>query len=224
MPPSSPDPLDATALQALLLQLFLQQEDDRNTVGRALHNQVGQTLSAIRMTAHLTQDESDPEQRRQDLQDIMRASDDAVAVLRELHAVLHPPQLDALGLEASLRAEMERISTQVGAVDIALAPLPRPPESAVARVAFRIAQSLARQTAGHAATQLSLADDAQATPSAFCLHVRCGSRPALDDLALLQALAASVGGSLSEQAAEHGMHWQLRLPYAATPTMPRERP
>jgi hypothetical protein len=224
MPPSFPDPLDATALHALLLQLFLQQEDERNMVGRALHNQVGQTLSAIRMTAHLTQDESDPAQRREDLQDIMRASDDAVAVLRDLHATLHPPQLDALGLEASLRAEMERIAAQTGPVEIALASLPRPPDTAVARVAFRIAQSLARQAARHAATQLSLAEDPHTTPSAFGLSVHCGSHPVLDDLALLQALAASVGGALSEQATEHGVHWQLRLPYAATPRLPRDRP
>src|SRR5690606_650146 len=88
----------------LLLQLFRLQEADRHRVGRALHNQVGQSLSAIRMGAHLVQSEDDAEIRQEDLQDIIRASDEAVALVRDLHATLHPPQLDSIGLDAALRA------------------------------------------------------------------------------------------------------------------------
>ena len=89
---------------ALLLQLFRLQEEERARVGRALHNQVGQALSAIRMGAHLVQSEDDADLRAEDLHEIIRASDETVAILRDLHAHLHPPQLDAIGLDAALRA------------------------------------------------------------------------------------------------------------------------
>ena len=91
---------------ALLLQLFRLQEEERARVGRALHNQVGQALSAIRMGAHLVQSEDDADLRAEDLHEIIRASDETVAILRDLHARLHPPQLDAIGLDAALRARV----------------------------------------------------------------------------------------------------------------------
>lgn len=212
-----PDP--SPAAHTLLLQLLLQQEAERHAAGRVLHNQVGQALSAIKMTAHLTLDETDTEQRREDLQEIIRASDETVAVLRDLHAALHPPQLETLGLEAALRAELERIAAQAGPVEASFEPLPAPPAPPVSLVAFRIGQSLARQAAA-ASTEpvhVSLAADPGAGPAGFQLRVRGGTPFTPADAPLLEALAASVGGELSEQAGGHGAYWRLRLPYAFAP-------
>ncbi|MEL1264219.1 histidine kinase [Pseudoxanthomonas putridarboris] len=212
-----PDPSPA---HALLLQLLLQQEAERHAAGRALHNQVGQALSAIKMTAHLTLDETDAEQRRQDLLDIIRASDDTVAVLRDLHAALHPPQLETLGLEAALRAELERIAAQVGPVEASFEPLPASPAPPLPLVAFRIGQALARQAAAASAepVQVSLAPNTDAGQAGFQLLVGAGAPFALADAPLLRALAASVGGDLAEPAGGHGARWRLRLPYAFAPT------
>ena len=113
---------------ALLLQLFRLQEEERARVGRALHNQVGQALSAIRMGAHLVQSEDDADLRAEDLHEIIRASDETVAILRDLHARLHPPQLDAIGLDAALRAEVERHFAS-GTLSVSLPPLPRAPQA-----------------------------------------------------------------------------------------------
>jgi len=194
----------------LLLQLFRLQEAERHRVGRALHNQVGQALSAIRMGAHLVQSEDDADVRAEDLLEIIRASDEAVAIVRDLHATLHPPQLDSIGLDAALRAEYERLFP--GAA-LTLAPLPHVPAADTALVAFRIAQVVLRAaaSAGHAPA-LMLAGDAGAG-GAFTLDLPVHTGD-IAELPLLQALATAVGGDLASVA---GASWRLRLPYGALP-------
>ncbi|KAF1725291.1 hypothetical protein CSC76_12300 [Pseudoxanthomonas mexicana] len=195
---------------ALLLQLFRLQEEERARVGRALHNQVGQALSAIRMGAHLVQSEDDADLRAEDLHEIIRTSDETVAILRDLHAHLHPPQLDAIGLDAALRAEVERHFAP-GTLSVSLPPLPRAPQADLALVAFRIGQALLRQAATRAdgGAQVTLTDD----DAAFVLSARHipGDLP---DAALWRALASAAGGRLDD---EGGSHWRLRLPYGPKP-------
>lgn len=195
---------------ALLLQLFRLQEGERARVGRALHNQVGQALSAIRMGAHLVQSEDDADLRAEDLHEIIRTSDETVAILRDLHAHLHPPQLDAIGLDAALRAEVERHFAP-GTLSVSLPPLPRAPQADLALVAFRIGQALLRQAATRAdgGAQVTLTDD----DDAFVLSARHipGDLP---DAALWRALASAAGGRLDD---EGGSHWRLRLPYGSAP-------
>ena len=195
---------------ALLLQLFRLQEEERARVGRALHNQVGQALSAIRMGAHLVQSEDDADLRAEDLHEIIRASDETVAILRDLHARLHPPQLDAIGLDAALRAEVERHFAP-GTLSVSLPPLPRAPQADLALVAFRIGQALLRQAATRAdgGAQVTLTDD----DDAFVLSAR-HIPDDLPDAALWRALASAAGGRLDD---EEGSHWRLRLPYGPAP-------
>jgi len=201
---------------ALLLQLFRLQEAERHRVGRALHNQVGQALSAIRMGAHLVQSEDDAALRAEDLQEIIRASDDAVAIVRDLHATLHPPQLDSIGLDAALRAEHERLFPGTA---VALAPLPRAPAPDHALVAFRIAQMVMRAVAQAGTTLgVSLAGSAEASGD-LTLELQAGDAIELPELPLLQALAGAAGGGLD---AVSGTHWRLRLPYGPTSAMPAQ--
>lgn len=195
---------------ALLLQLFRLQEEERARVGWALHNQVGQALSAIRMGAHLVQSEDDAELRAEDLHEIIRTSDETVAILRDLHARLHPPQLDAIGLDAALRAEVERHFAP-GTLAVSLPPLPRAPQADLALVAFRIGQALLRQAATRAGSraQVALTDEGEG----FVLTA--GDIPGeLPDGALWRALAVAAGGRLDD---EGGGRWRLRLPYGSAP-------
>jgi signal transduction histidine kinase len=207
--PTSPPP-------DLLLQLFRLQEAERHRVGRALHNQVGQALSAIRMGAHLVQSEDDADVRAEDLMEIIRASDEAVALVRDLHATLHPPQLDSIGLDAALRAEHERRFPGAG---IALPALPHPLSADSALVAFRIAQAVMR-AASHADNPLvlMLAGDEDAS-GATTLDMHADAAIDRADLPLLQALATMVDGRLD---AMTGTHWRLRLPYGALPAAPAD--
>lgn len=194
----------------LLLQLFRLQEAERHRVGRALHNQVGQALSAIRMGAHLVQSEDDADMRAEDLQEIIRASDEAVAIVRDLHATLHPPQLDSIGLDAALRAEYERLFPGEAVV---LAPLPHTPAPETALVVFRIAQVLLRAAAaaGHAPALMLAGDTDAAGAFTLDLVVHTGD---IAERPLLLALANAVGGALTDVA---GTPWRLRLPYGTLP-------
>lgn len=219
--PAAPQTMPNPPSSPLLLQLFRLQEADRRHVGRALHNQVGQALSAIKMAAHLVQSEDDPAQRQEDLQEIIRASDETVALLRELHATLHPPQLDAIGLDAALRAEHERLFP-AQAASRALAPLPQAPAADTALVAFRIVQAIARAVAREdGVLALSLDGDAG---RAGGLVVGMEAEAAVDvaGLDLLQALAEAVDGRLEAPGGGPGMRWRLRLPYAPASPMPAD--
>jgi signal transduction histidine kinase len=197
---------------ALLLQLFRLQEAERARVGRALHNQVGQALSAIKMGAHLVQSEEDAATRAEDLHEIIRASDETVAILRDLHATLHPPQLDAIGLDAALRAEIERTFAP-GTLAFSLAPLPRAPHAAIALVAFRIGQALLQ----HAGSRAHVALDDDGDGFLLAVEDAAGDPP---DAALWHALADAAGGRLDQDDGAHGTRWRLRLPYAPAPASP----
>ena len=202
-----------------LLQLFRLQEAERLQVGRALHNQVGQALSAIKMGAHLVQSEDDPAQQQEDLQDIIRTCDETVAILRDLHATLHPPQLEAIGLDAALRAEHERVFPGTA---VTLAPLPNMPAADTALVAFRIAQVAMRAVAGAGGRlALALAGDADAE-GGLAVTLDADVDAACTELPLLQALAATLGGGLESSSGGRGSRWQLRLPYAPAPVTPTD--
>ncbi len=208
-PADTPD-----APPASLLALFLDQEAPRRAVGRALHDQLGQAFSAIKMAAHLTLDEDDPAQRRQDLQDIAHSCDEMVALLRRLHAALHPPQLEAIGLHAALRAELERHGLALRRVE--LDPPAAEPAPEIALAAFRIAQALlatlaAQDTAADAA--LRLHGDSRD------LYLDLDTPPTVQAPAWLPALAAAAGGELHRDAAAGHARWRLRLP-CRLPSMP----
>ena len=204
--PAAARPMPTPSSSELLLQLFRLQEAERHRVGRALHNQVGQALSAIRMGAHLVQSEDDADLRAEDLQEIIRASDEAVAIVRDLHATLHPPQLDSIGLDAALRAEYERLFPGTA---VALVPLPHAPAPEAALVAFRIAQVVMR-AAAEVSTPPALALSGDPTAGGtFVLDIQTDIE-GLDDRPLLHALAIAVGGDLD---AVPGTPWRLRLPY-----------
>jgi glucose-6-phosphate-specific signal transduction histidine kinase len=230
--PDSPGPsspagtafLDAHTWPVCLRQLAQLHETDRHNAARALHNQIGQAVSAIKMSAHLTLDEADAAQRRDDLLEIIRIADDTVAQLRDLHALLHPPQLESLGLEAALRGEAERFSAN-SPVTLDIAALPQRPDPEIELTGFRIVQCLLRQTTAadsRARLFLQLRDDGES----LRLRLEC-DRP-LDRLlpdtqntalngnvSLLRAWAMAVHGDLNvDTLPDVGIRFELRLPYA----------
>ncbi len=193
-------------------------EADRHTAARALHNQIGQAISAIKMSAHLTLDEADAAQRREDLLEIIRVADETVAQLRDLHALLHPPQLEGLGLEAALRAEAERLSaTTPVRVALDIDALPQRPATEIALTGFRIIQQLLRQAT---ATRSPLHIFLQLRDEKDNLRLRLElDQPALDqpapDTPLLRTWAMAVHGDLGVDVLPGvGIRFELRLPYA----------
>ncbi|WP_330969770.1 sensor histidine kinase, partial [Lysobacter sp. A3-1-A15] len=140
----------AADLQAMARRLMTVQEDERRSLSRELHDDIGQSITAIKMCAMALADE-DEARRLETIGEITGIADDTVAKLRNLSLLLRPPQLDALGLEAALR-------WQAGAmfrngrptVELDLDRLDSRPAHDVEQACFRIAQEAMTNAIRHA--------------------------------------------------------------------------
>jgi glucose-6-phosphate-specific signal transduction histidine kinase len=206
----------------LLRHALSAQERQYLAVAQVLHNQIGQAVSAIKMTAHLTLDEGDPEQRRQDLQEIIRIADDTVARLRELSNQLRPPQLSALGLEAALCGEVERLGTATAAIDLRISALQPPADPETALACLRTVQQAIVHAQVHAPSapmEITLANIAAdrfglVMASASDAFAGEGQWPGLE-LPVLRAHAQTLGGQLQLDRTGQGSTLQLSLPCRA---------
>ena len=77
-------------LQAMAGRLFSLQEDERRAISRDLHDDIGQAITAIKLSAHAALEEDDPQRRGQDLAQIVSLADTTVAKLRDISTLLRP--------------------------------------------------------------------------------------------------------------------------------------
>ncbi|MCD9030408.1 PAS domain S-box protein [Luteimonas sp. Y-2-2-4F] len=207
-------------LQAMAARIFSVQEDERRAISRDLHDDVGQSITAIRMSAAAAMDEDDPGRRRDDLEDILVLADATLGRLRDISTLLRPPQLDALGLEAALRWHADRLFRSAeAALELDIAPLPRRPAREIEQACFRIAQEAltnALRHAGAGRVTLRLQGHAQGLD----LHVEddgAGFDPEEVDklgLVIMRERAQLAGGALRvDSAPRRGTRVQASLPY-----------
>lgn len=153
-------------LQDMARNLITIQENERRTLSRELHDDIGQAITAIKLGAMAVQDESEPERRREVLDEIVAITDQTVAKLRNLSMLLRPPQLDTLGLETALRWQAGTLFRSGNPqLEMQLDPLPERPDPAVELACFRIAQEALTNILRHSKAthvRLTLAADAAA--------------------------------------------------------------
>jgi len=188
-------------------------------VARELHDDFGQVLTALRLNL----------QRRNPAEgENIALVDGAIARMRDLAQDLRPPQLDELGLEASLRWYVERESTRAGLqLDLDLQLLPSAPLPAVATTAFRVVQEALTNVIRHARArrvrialgpvdghlELSVGDDGAGFDVADARRraVRGGSQGLLG----MQERVVLAGGNLHiDSAPGHGTTVEAWLPLA----------
>jgi signal transduction histidine kinase len=101
------------ALRDLSARLLEVQEMERRSLSRELHDEVGQSLSALLLgignVAATISAESDAGAREQ-LQDIRRLAEKTVAVVRDMSLLLRPSMLDDLGLLPALEWQAREVS------------------------------------------------------------------------------------------------------------------
>lgn len=85
-------------LARLSRQLLVAQDDERRRIARQLHDEVGQSLAAIKLHAAVLPSMAQPDRRR--LEEVV---DHAIRQTRDLTRSLRPPLLDELGLEPAIR-------------------------------------------------------------------------------------------------------------------------
>ena len=209
-------------LQAMAGRLFSLQEDERRSISRDLHDDIGQAITAMKLAACAARDEDNKPRRQDDIDQIIELADSTVIKLRNLSMLLRPPQLDALGLEAALRWQAGLLfrSTEVELL-LDVEALPRRPSNEVEQACFRIAQESLTNALRHAcASQVSLS---LRNGSNGDLHLQVvddgeGFDPAGPrglGMIVMRERAQSAGGSLHiETAPGAGTRIDLRLPYA----------
>jgi signal transduction histidine kinase len=137
-------------LQALSKRLLQVQEKERAALARELHDQLGQSLTALKLNAGaLARTVAGPAADL--LQQSVAIADQALAQVRTLALDLRPPQLDQLGLAAALRDAVVRISDQGGPdTDFVDETGGVEPDTTLATVVFRVAQEALTNVTRHA--------------------------------------------------------------------------
>jgi len=210
-------------LQAMAGRLFSLQEDERRAISRDLHDDIGQAITAMKLSAYAAQDEQDPQRRGEDLAQILHLADATVAKLRDISTLLRPPQLDALGLEAALRWQAG-VLFRSAAIELLpeIDALPRRPAGDIEQACFRIAQESLTNVLRHArASQVNLRLR-DINDEGLHLQVRDDGEGFDPDgprglgLIVMRERAQSVGGTLRiESAHGAGTLIDLYLPYRA---------
>ena len=164
--------LEATRAE-LLHRTVKAQESERQRIARELHDETGQTLTALGLGLRGLTETIPVDSHRAVLQakQLENLAVNGLDELQRLVTGLHPPQLDDLGLMAALRWYANQIKERFG-LPVQLSSQGTPVELPieVRTVVFRIVQEAMTNTIRHAgASQVSIRLDF--TPAELCLEV-----------------------------------------------------
>jgi signal transduction histidine kinase len=102
-------------LHRLSAKIVSAQEDERRMIARELHDEVGQTLAAIRVELAFAQrPDADASAIASRLDDVRTITEGALHTIRDLSHLLHPAMLDDLGLVAALESLIGSFSARHG--------------------------------------------------------------------------------------------------------------
>jgi PAS domain S-box-containing protein len=139
------------SLRTLSRQLLQVQEDDRRAIARDLHDEIGQSLTAIKLNVERAQRASDRAARDRIMKDCLQITEGVLNQVRNLSLDLHPSILDDLGLAYALKWYADRQAERAGlnievAADLSLPRLSHDIEIGC----FRIAQEALTNVVRHA--------------------------------------------------------------------------
>ena len=144
-------------LQRLSTKLVSAQEEERRTIARELHDEIGQVLMAIKVELALAQ-------RRMDtagvaprlLDDAQSITDGALHTVRDLSHLLHPALLDDLGLPAAVESYLAGFGKRHGiAVELLQDGMHARLSPEIEAAAYRIVQEALTNVAKHARAPLA---------------------------------------------------------------------
>lgn len=140
------------ALQRLSSQLINAQEEERRSIARELHDEVGQVLTAIKVELAVAERAIEADGGRANLlQDARSIADGALHTVRDLSHLLHPPMLDDLGLPAAVEWYLHGFGRRHNIrVDLMHDPLPERLTTETEAAAYRIVQEAVTNVAKHA--------------------------------------------------------------------------
>jgi signal transduction histidine kinase len=147
----------------LLHKTVIAQESERQRIARELHDETGQTLTALGMGLRGMSETISINRNRaiEQANELEKLATAGVEELQRLVSGLHPPQLDDLGLLAALRWYTSDISDRTGIIINIINQGKKPKLSSDVRaVVFRIAQEAITNVVRHArATKIDIQVD-----------------------------------------------------------------
>ncbi|MEZ4865801.1 MAG: GAF domain-containing protein [Caldilineaceae bacterium] len=146
-------------LRLLAEQLLTNQEEERRRIARELHDEAGQALTALKVSVRAISDEltANPETAQTFLASAERLLDQTMEQIRQLAYGLRPPELDTVGLDATLEHLCQEFAarTGIGVIyqGVELEGLPEPASISL----YRFVQEALTNVAKHAkATQVQV--------------------------------------------------------------------
>jgi signal transduction histidine kinase len=138
-------------LKELSARFVLAQERERSHISRELHDQLGQTLTAVVIHLHAAERTPEPEVARKHGATAAELASGALQQLKTLSFSLRPAQLDLLGLVPAVQSAMQRIAEPAG-LRCELTTRGREPKKLEenAAVAVRLVQEALTNTVRHA--------------------------------------------------------------------------
>ncbi len=142
-------------LQSLSQRLVDAQEIERRRIARELHDEIGQTLTVVKINLQTTQSLLDVPESETHLSHSIEAVERTLQQVRDLSLDLRPSLLDDLGLAPALRWYIDRQAQQVGfAARFCADPLEKRLAPEIEIACFRIVQEALTNVARHAEAQL----------------------------------------------------------------------
>ena len=187
------------------------QEEERRNISRELHDDIGQSLAALKIGLYRLGQRPVAEQSSL-LAECVAAADETIEKLRALSLELRPPQLDQLGMEDALRWLVERQRNATG-LDIKChfnGLLKKRAPAALETVCYRIVQEALNNATRHAnAKSIMIQVEANARLLRFTVH---DDGAGFDEpAARLRALHSGSFGLISMEERAHLAGGRLRL-------------
>jgi signal transduction histidine kinase len=145
-------------LQRLSSKLVSAQEEERRTIARELHDEIGQVLMAMKVELALVQRRIETAGGPAQLLDEAQAlSDGALHTVRDLSHLLHPAMLDDLGLPAALHSYVAGFARRHGvAVEFLQQNMHERLTPDIEAAAYRIVQEALTNVVKHAQATLAV--------------------------------------------------------------------
>jgi len=140
-------------VQELSARLVSAQEEERRTISRELHDEVGQSLSALLMEAGNAAAMVPPENVdvRQHVESIKKLAEASVHIIRNMTLLLRPSMLDDFGLVPALEWQARELSKRTGMrVQVAAAESADELPDALKTCIYRVVQEALHNCSRHA--------------------------------------------------------------------------
>ena len=140
-------------LRALAARLQSVREEERTSIAREIHDELGQGCTAIKMDLALIGRRLTKRQTklRAKVDSAMQLADDMIGMLRKIASQLRPRTLDDLGLSAALEAQAQEFESRTGILcSVTLPQEPLVLDADISTAVFRIFQESLTNVARHA--------------------------------------------------------------------------